>query len=229
MRTAAIGAATLLLAATACVPPPEPTAPDFEVETVASGLTLPTSIALSPDGRMHAGERSIASGPTTPSGAGCWRSLVDLADRVTTMYDRSLSGLELDPAFDAGRPYLYAVYSYDAPPGGTHPTWTDDCIFSGFGNDGVCGVTTGQVMRIEIEPDNTASSQHVLLTEWCQQFRRSLRERRCSGPRERSTCRAARAPTSTSRTPGSSGGNPRGDPAGQGGMLRAQSLASAAP
>lgn len=227
LRTAAIGAATLLLAATACVPPPEPTAPDFEVETVASGLTLPTSIALSPDGRMYVGERSGRIWTYDTIG-GRARLLVDLADRVTTMYDRSLSGLELDPAFDAGRPYLYAVYSYDAPPGGTHPTWTDDCIFSGFGNDGVCGVTTGQVMRIEIEPDNTASSQHVLLTEWCQQFGGHSVNDAKFGPEGALYVSGGEGANFYEPDSGQFGGNPCGDPPGQGGMLRAQSFRRAA-
>lgn len=94
--------------------------------------------------------------------------VTNLASVVTTMWDRGLLSIALDPGFTTGRPYLYALYSLNAPPGGTAPTYLDNCFYSGFGNDGVCGVTTGRLSRFEIGPGNTAIGETVLLTDWCQ-------------------------------------------------------------
>ena len=41
-------------------------------------------------------------------------------------WDRGLLGLALDPDFPA-KPFIYVLYTYDAPIGGTAPTWNDEC------------------------------------------------------------------------------------------------------
>ena len=46
----------------------------------------------------------------------------DLRTQVHSYADRGLLGLAVDPTFPAN-PYVYVMYVYDAPIGGTAPTW----------------------------------------------------------------------------------------------------------
>ena len=49
-------------------------------------------------------------------------------------------GMALDPDFPR-RAYLYVLYTYDAPPGGSAPVWNDDCPTPPGGNaDGSCAM-----------------------------------------------------------------------------------------
>jgi glucose/arabinose dehydrogenase len=91
---------------------------------VLSGLTQPTNVEFSPDGRVFVAEKSglIKVFPsltaTTPT------VFADLRGVVNSYWDRGLLGLALDPQFPA-QPYLYMLYTYDhiigdpAPP----PRW----------------------------------------------------------------------------------------------------------
>lgn len=105
---------------------------NFTDSTVFSGLRLPISVAFAPDGRIFVAEKGgtieVFAGPTdtTPT------TFADLRTEIFGGWDRGLEAIAIDPQFPA-RPYIYASYTYDAPIGGTAPTWgapgqdDDDC------------------------------------------------------------------------------------------------------
>src|SRR5829696_3561219 len=117
------------------LPPPAaksaPTLPSgFQESVVFSGLTAPTNIEVSKDGRIFVAEKSGLIkvfdnlSDTTPT------TFADLRTKVHNYSDRGLLGLALDPNFPTN-PYVYVSYTYDAPIGGTlgrhlpRPAWRD--------------------------------------------------------------------------------------------------------
>ena len=88
-------------------------------------------------------------------------------------WDRGLESMVIDPQFPV-RPYVYVSYTYDAPIGGTAPTWGtanqdgDGCP-SPPGPTGAGCVVSGQLSRLTVQGD-TMSSEKVLINDWCQQF-----------------------------------------------------------
>jgi glucose/arabinose dehydrogenase len=134
--------------------------PGFAEETVVSGLTQPTAVRFSPDGRVFVAEKRglikelDSLSDTTP------RVYADLRQQVHDFWDRGLLGLALDPSFPT-RSVIYALYTYDAPIGGTAPVYNDACADpTGAG----CKVS-GRLSRIL--PDG---SEQVMIEDWCQQY-----------------------------------------------------------
>jgi hypothetical protein len=97
----------------------------FLDSVVFSGLEEPTKFRFAPDGRVFVAEKSGKilvfdsledESPTL---------FADLRTKVYDNHDRGLLGLALDPKFDEGSPFVYALYTYDhllgdpAPP----PKW----------------------------------------------------------------------------------------------------------
>ncbi len=92
----------------------------------STGLSLPTAVRFAADGRVFVAQKNgmikvfaslTATSPTT---------FADLRTKVDDYWDRGLLGLALDPNFPAS-PYVYVLYTYDAPIGGTAPVWNDAC------------------------------------------------------------------------------------------------------
>jgi glucose/arabinose dehydrogenase/PKD repeat protein len=132
----------------------------FAEETVVSGLTQPTAVRFSSDGRVFVAEKSglikefDSLSDTTP------RVYADLRQRVHDFWDRGLLSIALDPSFPT-RSVIYALYTYDAPIGGTAPVYNDACADpTGAG----CKVS-GRLSRIL--PDG---SEQVMIEDWCQQY-----------------------------------------------------------
>ncbi len=132
----------------------------FAEETVVSGLTQPTAVRFSSDGRVFVAEKSglikelDSLSDTTP------RVYADLRQNVHDFWDRGLLGIALDPSFPT-RSVIYALYTYDAPIGGTAPVYNDACADpTGAG----CKVS-GRLSRIL--PDG---SEQVMIEDWCQQY-----------------------------------------------------------
>ncbi|HXL19407.1 MAG TPA: PKD domain-containing protein, partial [Streptosporangiaceae bacterium] len=74
----------------------------------------------------------------------------------------------LDPNFPA-RPYVYVLYAYDAPIGGTAPTWNDACPAPpGPTTDGC--VVSARVSRLTASGNKMTGAEQVLVRGWCQQF-----------------------------------------------------------
>lgn len=141
----------------------------FTDELVRGGLNQPTAAVFAPDGRLFIGEKSgivktyDTITDTTPT------TTTDLRPQVMDYWDRGLLGLALDPQYPV-RPYLYALYTYDALPGQTHPKWNDACPTPPGPNAEGC-VVTGRLSRLTLDGSGVATgAEQVLITDWCQQF-----------------------------------------------------------
>jgi PKD repeat protein len=94
----------------------------FSDSAVVSNLSFPTAVRFAPDGRVFVAEKSGLIkvfdnfADTTPS------VYADLRTNVYNGWDRGLLDIELDPSFPTN-PYVYALYTFDAPIGGTAPYW----------------------------------------------------------------------------------------------------------
>ncbi|MHB1134445.1 MAG: PQQ-dependent sugar dehydrogenase [Chloroflexota bacterium] len=93
---------------------PRAEATAVEVTTVAEGLDTPWALAFAPDGRLFFTERPgvvrvVVEGRLRPE------PLIRLPANETA--EGGVMGLAVDPGFPA-QPYLYVMYTYDAPGGG---------------------------------------------------------------------------------------------------------------
>jgi glucose/arabinose dehydrogenase len=140
-------------------------------DTVAfSGLTNPTSIRFASDGRIFVAQKNgmlkvfDSLSDSTPT------TVIDLSGETDDYWDRGLLGMTLDPGFPAV-PYVYLMYTYDAPPGQSAPVWSDGCPTPpGPTTDG-CPVT-GKLIRIQVAADDTlvGSPTTLISNQWCQQY-----------------------------------------------------------
>ena len=149
--------------------------PGFVDDVVFSGLTNPTAIRFSRDGRVFVAEQSgilkvfdSLSDPTATVFA-------DLRTNVYNYWDRGLLGLALDPDFPTG-PWVYVLYTFDGPIGGTAPTWgmpgvaSDGCPDPPGGTTLGC-IASGRVSRLEAAGNvMKTGSEKVLVHDWFQQF-----------------------------------------------------------
>jgi glucose/arabinose dehydrogenase/PKD repeat protein len=132
----------------------------FTETTVFNGLTNPTAVRFSPDGRVFVGEKSGlikvfgSLSDTTPE------VYADLRRQVHDYWDRGLLGMALDPNFPT-KSSIYVLYTHDAPIGGTAPKFNDACADP----TGEGCVVSGRLSRVG--PDGT---EEVLLEDWCQQY-----------------------------------------------------------
>ncbi len=166
-------ALALVLVPGATLPLPAPTyaaAPaGFQVTTVFSGLQNPIDFQFAADGRVFVAEKagkikvfdSLAD--TTPT------TFADLSARVYKgPNDHGLLGLALDPAFPS-EPYVYTLYTYDAPIGGSAPRWNDVCPDPPGANKNGC-VVSGRLSRLQADGSLMTGSEQVLIEDWCQQY-----------------------------------------------------------
>ncbi len=175
-----VALAVAVLGLAGCVPggPPGPGSPAelarFQDTVVFQGLTNPTVVQFSPDGRVFVGEKSgIVKvfdnlSDTTPT------VFADLRTKVHNYWDRGLEGLALDPSFPS-EPYVYVLYTHDAAIGGTAPRWGspgetfDGCPTPpGPTTDGC--VVSGRLSRLQASGNQMVGSEQVLVEGWCQQF-----------------------------------------------------------
>ncbi len=137
----------------------------FQEQIVFSGLSSPVDLEFAADERVFVAEKGgrikvfddLAD--TTPT------VFADLSANVHNQWDRGLLGMALAPNFPAD-PYVYVLYTYDAPPGQTAPVWNDVCANA---NNGRC-VVTGRLSRLRADGDTMTGTEQVLLHDWCQQF-----------------------------------------------------------
>ncbi len=159
----------------------EPALPEgFQDSVVFGNLEQPTNFRFAPDGRVFVAEK--------PGRILVYENIEDttpevFADLRTDVYDsgdRGLLGLALDPKFDQGRPYVYALYTYDhvlgdeAPPPkwGKPKTTGDPCPDQ---NGGDACLVSGRLVRLEAIGNHAKELggepvQTVLAEGWCQQF-----------------------------------------------------------
>ena len=151
----------------------------FVDETVVTGLMAPTSILFAPGGRVFVAEKrgviktwpNLASFDQNDPPA----QTLDIRSDVMNYWDRGLLGLTADPNYPAS-PYLYALYTYNALPGGSAPHWptvdgnNDTCPNPPGGNSDGC-VVTNRLERVTLNTGTgVATSRLTLLTGWCQQY-----------------------------------------------------------
>jgi glucose/arabinose dehydrogenase len=140
----------------------------FRDSVVFSGLTNPTVLQFAPDGRIFVGQKNgvikVFQSLTDTSPV----TVADLSTEVDDYWDRGLLGMALPPDFPTN-PYIYVLYTYDAPPGGTAPTWRDGCPTPpGPTTDGC--VVSARVSRLPITGNVMSGPEQMLVSGWCQQF-----------------------------------------------------------
>jgi glucose/arabinose dehydrogenase len=175
----ALVATTALASSVAVVGTTEPAAaaslpPGFQEEIVFSGLTEPTAVRFSPDGRIFVAEKSGLIKvfdnltDTTPT------VFADLRTQVHNFWDRGLLGLALHPNFPTD-PWVYVLYTFDAVIGGTAPRWgsvggtSDGCPTPPGPTADGC-VVAGRLSRLQAAGNTMTGSEQVLIEDWCQQY-----------------------------------------------------------
>ena len=205
--------------------------PGFSETTVFSGLTYPTAVRFSPDGRVFVAEKSglikVFSGlaDTTPE------TYADLRARVHDYWDRGLLGMALDPDFPTDGS-IYVLYTHDAAIGGTAPRYNDACADPT--GDGC--VVSGRLSRL-----GSDGSEEVLIEDWCQQYPSHSVGSLAFGPDDALYVSGGEGASFDFVDYGQAGSprNPCGDPPGgvgatlnppsaEGGALRSQDLRSSA-
>jgi glucose/arabinose dehydrogenase/PKD repeat protein len=148
--------------------------PGFQEEVVFSGLTQPTAVRFSSDGRVFVAEKSGLIKvfdnltDTTPT------VFADLRTNVHNYWDRGLLGLALAPNFPTD-PWVYVLYAFDAAIGGTAPRWgsvggtSDDCPTPPGPTDDGC-VVAGRLSRLQASGNVMIGTEQVLIEDWCQQY-----------------------------------------------------------
>ncbi|MGH2975349.1 MAG: PQQ-dependent sugar dehydrogenase [Solirubrobacterales bacterium] len=154
--------------------------PGFQDTVVLDGLEQPTNFRFAADGRVFVAEKAgkilvfenLAD--TTPE------VFADLRTDAYDTGDRGLLGLALDPEFTEGRPYVYALYTYDhilgdpdLPPKWGAPNATGDPCPNLNGGD-AC-LVSGRLVRLKAIGNHAEESggepiQTILAEDWCQQF-----------------------------------------------------------
>jgi glucose/arabinose dehydrogenase len=139
--------------------------PGFEDRVALAGLTFPTVLQFSRDGRVFIGEKSgivklfEGLGDPTPT------VFADLSTNVHDYGDRGLLGMALDPGFPSS-PYVYVLYTLDAPVGQDPPVYFDDCP-DPFGDGCLVGA---RLSRLEATGNQWTGVEQVLIEDWCQQY-----------------------------------------------------------
>ncbi|MCA9530298.1 MAG: PQQ-dependent sugar dehydrogenase [Myxococcales bacterium] len=228
MATAAVGVVLGAITAGGVARAQPSVAADFSVAPVIRGLTQPTSVAFAPDGRVFVAEqggtvrvyRTLTDAhPTT---------VIDIEDEVMSFWDRGLLGLAVDPDFPS-KPYVYLLYTVDAPVGQQPPVWHDDCADpQGDGpTDHPCNVRA-RLSRFEIGPDDRQVGGETILLEQgtCQQFPSHSAGDLVFGPDRALYVSLGEGAGFTQADSGGLGAPETqcDDPPGEGGALRAQDL-----
>jgi glucose/arabinose dehydrogenase/PKD repeat protein len=149
-----------------------PTLPEgFTDSVVLAGLTNPTVVEFSPDGRVFVAEKSglikVFDSLLDPEAS----VFADLRTQVHNNGDRGLLGMALDPGFPA-TPYVYVLYTRDAPIGGVAPRWgtagtsSDPCPMAA---DVGCAAS-GRLSRLQANGNVWTGAERVLADGWFQQF-----------------------------------------------------------
>ncbi len=198
----------------------------FQEQVVFSGLSQPTNIEFAQDGRIFIAEKGgrikVFDGlaDTTPT------LFANLSANVHDQWDRGLLGMTLAPNFPAD-PWVYVLYTYDAPPGQTAPVYNDVCSNA---NNGLC-VVTGQLSRLQANGNVMTGSEQVLIRDWCQQYPSHSIGDLAFGADGMlyvsSGDGASFSAVDYGNLPSGNPTNPCGDPANEGGAVRAQDIRTA--
>ena len=146
----------------------------FEEEVAFGGLSEPTAVRFSPDGRVFVTEKSGLIKVFDHLDDTTAEVFADLRTKVHAFWDRGLLGLASDPNFPA-KPYVYVAYAHDAVIGGTAPRWgqpgvsSDPCPTPPGPTAEGC-VISGRVSRLTADGNSMVGPEQVLVEDWCQQY-----------------------------------------------------------
>ena len=138
----------------------------FNDSIAIDGLTRPIAVRFASDGSVFVAEKSGIIKRFASLDDPSYDVVADLRSEVHDYWDRGLLGFTLDPNYPAS-PYAYVLYAFDAPIGGSAPTYGDICPKPPGGNTDGC-VVSGRLSRLTIS--GTSSTEQVLVNDWCQQF-----------------------------------------------------------
>ncbi len=141
--------------------------PGFQDTAAITGLSAPTMVRFSPDGRVFVAEKSGLIKVFDSLSDTTATTFADLRTKVHNFWDRGLLGMALDPSFPA-KPFVYVSYTHDAAIGGTAPRWGDTCPTPPGATEDGC-VVSGRLSRLTAD-GNQAGPEQVLIEDWCQQF-----------------------------------------------------------
>lgn len=173
MRRTLLTALLLAFSSTASTATADPIlSPRFDDTTVIDGLSTPVALRFDPSGNIFVAEKSgrIKLFDPLPN-PGNGTVVLDIRDQVMDYQDRGLLGLALDPRYPQV-PYVYTLYTYDAPPGRTAPTWGGHCD-NPTGVGGGC-VVSGRLVRYTMV--STSSGPQLtdplilIQDDWYQQY-----------------------------------------------------------
>jgi glucose/arabinose dehydrogenase len=209
------------------LPLPKATSPTYE-----NGLQKPTTLDFAPDGKMFVAERNgrvlefDSIEDPTPTVA------LSILDKVMAKGDRGILGMKLDPEYPA-KPYIYLSYTYDAPIGGDSADSTHTHNSDGSDNcpsESNC-LVSGRLTRVKIDTATSVAvggpvdptSEEVLVNSWCQQVTsHSMGDIEFD---DEGALLVTGGDGASWTTPDYGQlGNPCGDPANEGGSLRAQDV-----
>jgi glucose/arabinose dehydrogenase len=198
----------------------------FQEQIVFSGLSSPVDLEFASDGRIFVAEKGGRIKVFDDLADTTATVFADLSANVHNQWDRGLLGLTLAPGFPAD-PYVYVLYTYDAPPDRTAPVWNDVCTNA---NDGRC-VVTGRLSRLRADGNAMTGTEEVLLHDWCQQFpSHSIGDIAFGADGMLYVAAGDGASFSAvdyGQLPSGAPTNPCTDPAGEGGALRSQDVRTA--
>lgn len=188
----------------------------FHDDPVISGLNSPSVMQFAPDGRIFIGQKGGVVLEYDSLSDPIPTTVVDLSTNVYDYSDRGLLGLALDPNF-LSNPYLYVLYTLDAPIGQQPPVYGDACS---SGNGCMAGA---RVSRLLIDGSNHAGPEQVLIEAWCQQYDSHSIGTLAFGP-EGALYVGGGDGASYNDVDYGQFGNPCADPTNEGGALRAQDI-----
>ena len=199
--------------------------PGFSDDLVWSGLSQPTVVAFTPN-RVFVAQKNgriVAYDDMTDPSAD---QIADLSTEVYNYWDRGMLGLAADPGFGPSRPYLYALYSYDRILGdATVPRWNDACPTPPGPNTLGC-TSSARLARLTVSNGGSGNTvtETPMLWDWCIQFPSHSIGTVMFGPEGALYVSGGDGASFTQTDHGQIGGNPCGDPTGEGGALRSQDV-----
>ena len=146
--------------------------PSFNDVPVIDGLTEPVAVRFAGDGSIVVAEKAgrvKLFDPLPSPGNGV--VVLDIRDQVMDYQDRGLLGLALHPRYP-DVPYVYVLYTYDAPPGGDAPLWNDKCDNANMIGGGC--VVSGRLARYTMvsgpSGPRLVDERILIKDEWYQQY-----------------------------------------------------------
>ncbi len=148
-------------------------APSWQDSVAIGGLDAPIALAFAPTGELFVAEKAglVKEFAPLPSG-GAGTVVLDLRAQVASYQDRGLLGLAVHPAFPV-MPYVYVLYTYDAPIGLAAPFWNDSCGGPGQPNPTAPGggcVASGRLARYTLVGNALVDETVLVADAWYQQF-----------------------------------------------------------